>query len=94
VKRWQAVLFALGASIVSAAITDAKQEHDATYPQTRIWKMADDIGHGADLSVVDTAGVCLYVTRQDSYAGAGGTHIALAIAAVPKTQLPKGAGCQ
>lgn len=40
----------------------------------------------AVVHVIDTNGVCLYVTAGSS----GGS----AIAAVPKTQLPAGAGCQ
>lgn len=40
-----------------------------------------------NVKVIDTSGVCLYVVL-GSYDGAP------AIAAVPKTQLPQGTGCQ
>lgn len=79
-KPWKVGLFALAVGVVSAAITDAKQERDSAYPQTRMWNIAD-----TSVYVVDTAGVCLYIWN--SYEKGG-------IAAVPKTQLPKGAGCQ
>lgn len=41
------------------------------------------------LTVVDTNGVCLYLYRGSWSADAGA-----AVAAVPKTQLPAGTGCQ
>jgi hypothetical protein len=93
-KLWKAVVFALGVGVVSAAITDAKQEHDASYPKTRSWQVAE-LGHGDNdwypwtrIDVIDTAGVCLYVSRTNASDG-GST-----IVAVPKTQLLKGVGCQ
>lgn len=39
----------------------------------------------ADIYVFDTEGVCVYIAR---------TGTAVALGAVPKTQLPTGAGCQ
>ncbi len=45
------------------------------------------------IHVVDTNGVCLYVARDTNGYGEGWTP-ALAMVAVPKTQLPQGAGCQ
>lgn len=49
---------------------------------TRQWVMEyDGGGFHSYIGVVDTTGVCLYVTFHG-------------IAAVPKTQLPQGAGCQ
>jgi hypothetical protein len=52
-----------------------------------MWKLADDV-NGASVAVIDTEGVCLYIVRTFSSDGGAG------IAAVPKTQLPKGTGCQ
>lgn len=40
------------------------------------------------VDVIDTEGVCLYVTRSDNAANQ------VALAAVPKSQLPPGTGCQ
>ncbi len=56
---------------------------------TRQWRAATidyTWGGQAQVDIVDTEGVCLYVIAR---AGQGG-----AIAAVPKTQLPPGTGCQ
>lgn len=47
--------------------------------QTRSWRL------NTQVSVIDTTGVCLYV----AVVGYG-----IGIAAVPKTQLPTGSGCQ
>lgn len=44
-------------------------------------------GTDNNVKIIDTSGVCLYVVL-GNYDGAP------AIAAVPKTQLPQGAGCQ
>ena len=89
-KFWKAVLFALGAAIVSAAVTSAKQEHDPSYPMTRTWAVmrvgSSDWFSTAQLDVVETAGVCVYILR--------GTGNTVSMQTVPKTQLPKGAGCQ
>jgi hypothetical protein len=57
--------------------------------ETRMWKIADNV-NGARVAVIDTEGVCLYVVTGEVYAQ--GT--VPAVAAVPKTQLPKGTGCQ
>lgn len=50
------------------------------------------------VDVFDTEGVCLYVVTGQGYdsgiQGALAMSQAAAIAAVPKTQLPKGTGCQ
>lgn len=43
------------------------------------------------LDVFDTEGVCLYVARAADSSSNDGT---LSVTSVPKTQLPKGAGCQ
>jgi hypothetical protein len=93
------------ASLASAATSSfsarlhAAQEHDAAYPQTRTWLAADfktwDSIYGdtrkTQVFVIDTAGVCLYVLQADAPQWDG---VRGGIAAVPKTQLPKGAGCQ
>lgn len=57
------------------------QERDPAYHQTRSWTIGN-----SNVYVIDTAGVCLYV-----YSGMGPRS---GIAAVPKTQLPAGTGCQ
>lgn len=53
---------------------------------TQQWDIATDSG---PVRVIDTAGVCLYVLQRQYGEGSYA-----AIAAVPKTQLPNGAGCQ
>ena len=107
-KRCKTVLFALAVGIVSAAVTDAMQPEsykagdcignrcfdgkmwtdknapkgETAAPQPHImrsWLIVDGV------TVIDTSGVCLYVYSDYNRGG---------IAAVPKTQLPKGAGCQ
>lgn len=84
-KRWTiaVAIFALCYAATFVAIKlSAAQEKDSSYPPTRTWHMA--LGSGWDtpsIEVVETAGVCLYLSREG-------------IAAVPRTQLPKGAGCQ
>lgn len=50
------------------------------------WWTVQRLSMGADLDVYDFSGVCLYVISGNAYIGA--------IAAVPKTQLPVGTGCQ
>lgn len=59
------------------------QERDASYPKTRSWRAVGNI------LVVDMAGVCLYRVEETF-----GTNGFAAIAAVPKTALPPGTGCQ
>jgi hypothetical protein len=63
--------------------------------QTRTWRAFElpytHVASGADVDVIDTEGVCLYVARGTS----GEYHLTpVAIAAVPNTQLPPGTGCQ
>lgn len=99
-----AVLFALGAAIVSAAMTSAKQE--APVRPHRSWQLGwvplSEGGHEWDarITVIDTEGACLYVVTSARGAQAGFSNPTVAISdsvaitAVPKTQLPKGAGCQ
>lgn len=60
---------------------------------TRAWRAhelpkVDWRAGGVIVDIIDTEGVCLYITRTDGEAKAP------ALAAVPKTQLPPGAGCQ
>lgn len=64
------------------------QERMPNYRPTRSWTIT--AVDGTRLSVVETAGVCIYISMhfQASYADT------VAMAAVPKTQLPMGAGCQ
>lgn len=63
-------------------------------PHTRTWQAIEltrdsRLLNRVRVDVVETAGVCLYVAR--AYAG---DHLPPAIAAVPKTALPPGTGCQ
>lgn len=51
---------------------------------TKTWEMSSGFDR-VPMTVIDTSGVCLYVIV---------TNQGPAIAAVPKTQLPQGAGCQ
>lgn len=66
------------------------QEKDPSYPRTHIWSMHPV----ANVTVIDTAGVCLYIVPQSLGGLYGGGGSINTIAAVAKTQLPKGAGCQ
>jgi hypothetical protein len=78
-----AVLFALMGAVISS--TAGAQEKDPSYP--RSWRMATGVGV-PDVDIIETAGVCLYLVRS------GGHYGGNAIAAVAKTQLPRGVGCQ
>lgn len=109
-KFWQAVLFALGAAMVSAAMTSAKQEAPAR--PMRQWQLGwakgvltserdDDRARVTRVDVFDTEGVCLYVAQSAHATDVGFSDgraisegLSVAITAVPKTQLPKGVGCQ
>lgn len=58
--------------------------------ETRQWvlsRIGDHIDTYQRVVAIDTDGVCLYVVTNEF-------SVETAIAAVPKTQLPKGAGCQ
>lgn len=67
----------------------AEKPEPPPHPQ-RQWTITELPGDmwvsSARIDVVDTAGVCLYVIRSGSHQPS--------IMAVPKSQLPKGAGCQ
>jgi hypothetical protein len=80
--RTHTILFIV-AAVLTALVLHA-QENDPSYPATRTWKIILPPGF-YDVQVVETAGVCLYIGRT----GEGSS-----IAAVPKTQLPPGKGCQ
>jgi hypothetical protein len=72
---------------VSAGIFGRGYAQEKSPRATRMWNVATV--NGAAVSIIDTEGVCVYVavpswSREHSPA----------IAAVPKTQLPKGTGCQ
>lgn len=59
---------------------------------TQQWLMMNlpPVGFGPDrLDVVDTSGACIYVMRGGQSSGP-----TVAVSAIPKTQLPQGAGCQ
>lgn len=79
-RIWLEMLALIVAAVIGGlSYQAAAQERDASYPPTRVWA----IGR---IDIVDTAGVCLYVI--DKFADEA------AIAAVPKTALPPGTGCQ
>ena len=85
------VALLLGCAMLGVAA--ARQEKPAR--ETRTWRAFElpsgRAGFRADVDVIDTEGVCLYVLRGES-GRMGVTPVALA--AVPKTQLPPGTGCQ
>jgi hypothetical protein len=88
--RFRILIIVAAVVLTAAAALDALQEKPDR--PTRTWRAADvplvDWRAAAVLvDVVDTAGVCVYVARGDG-------HGEVAIAAVPKTQLPAGTGCQ
>lgn len=89
VKRLLLVVYVAGLAVAGLY---AKQERDPLYPQTRTWQAVQlppaPWVDGTRIDVVDMAGVCLYVTR------VYGSAAALQTVVVPKTQLPKGTGCQ
>lgn len=71
----------------------ARQEKPAR--ETRTWRAYELPGvdwrvGGVLIDVVDTEGVCLYIARADR----SSQPMPVALAAVPKTQLPSGTGCQ
>jgi hypothetical protein len=94
---WALCLIAAFAGAVVITV-HAAQEKDASYPPTRSWVLGSFerwpgsvSGFVNQIRVVDTAGVCLYIleSEQGSF-----EHQRTQLVAVPKTQLPKGAGCQ
>jgi hypothetical protein len=84
------ILFAL---VIYAAVgLDRLRAQAVEAHPTQIWTAVDfdQKTTRRGVSVIDTPGVCLYVVRDgNSY----DSH-AVAIAAVPKAQLPAGKGCQ
>lgn len=54
---------------------------------TQQWAIIPVAGDRIRLRVIETSGVCLYLANDYTATG-------VAIAAVPKTQLPPGTGCQ
>jgi hypothetical protein len=80
-----AVLFALMGAVISS--TAGAQEKDPSYP--RSWRMKSGPSFlDLDVDIIETAGVCLYLVKS------GGVYGGYTIAAVAKTQLPRGVGCQ
>lgn len=78
-KRYMLTV-AVWAAIVTTLVLTA-QEKDVSYPETRRWWIGRISINDAYVEVIDTAGVCLYVVETG-------------IAAVPKTQIAPGKGCQ
>lgn len=88
-KLWQAILFGLSTSIVSSAFTTMLHSQERSARPTRHWEAAGfsyNDWTSARVDVVDMEGVCLYVVARSGDP--------IAVTAVPKTQLPKGTGCQ
>lgn len=84
-----AVMFTLAMVVVEVAQERPERE-------TRTWQALTlpEANYHADarVDVIDTQGVCLYVVRTATW---GSSSVPAAMfAAVPKTQLPAGAGCQ
>jgi hypothetical protein len=79
-------VFMLAITLYSISVTAQKAERGTTQ-----WQIPLDgtTFSGPLLRVVDTTGVCLYVMQGGAEYGAR-----VAVAAVPKTQLPAGTGCQ
>ena len=81
----------IGGLMILTALIATSSAQEKPVRETRTWQVVTlpSMGWGTAgevrVDVIDTEGVCLYVSR---YGGKSG------IAAVPKTQLPKGAGCQ
>ncbi len=84
-------------AVIGLFVRTSAQEHDPSYPQTRTWILSvfnRQLGGGEwkhTVRVVDTAGVCLYILDSDAPSWESTRS---QMVAVPKTQLPKGAGCQ
>lgn len=88
-NKAQLIRLGLAAAIISAGLT-----HIATVIAqkaergTMQWNVPiNDWGGNNALHIVDTSGVCIYIVSW-------GNDGSPAIAAVPKGQLPVGAGCQ
>jgi hypothetical protein len=84
------VLFAVSVAVGVTWIAEragGAQEKDPSYP--RSWRMKSGPSFlDLDVDIIETAGVCLYLVKS------GGVYGGYTIAAVAKTQLPRGVGCQ
>jgi hypothetical protein len=83
---WALCLIAAFAAAIVITL-HAAQEKDPSYP--RSWRMKSGPSFlDLDVDIIETAGVCLYLVKS------GGVYGGYTIAAVAKTQLPRGVGCQ
>lgn len=86
------VLILSGAALVAVAVYIVHAQERSAF-QTRQWTVGVitySSLENARVDVIETEGVCLYV----AVAGIDPRHRVATLAAVPKTQLPKGTGCQ
>lgn len=89
-KPWHAVLFALGSAICAAGFQSMHAQEQVRYQitQWQLGRLKTDGRYGR-IDVMDLEGVCLYLTTPVNGSGAS-----YGIAAVAKSQLPQGVGCQ
>jgi hypothetical protein len=84
----------IGVLILAAAAKGRQLERAQPAHVTKQWAVSVlpryDGLRWTQVDVIDTAGVCLYVARSEAFSQA----LSPAIAAVPKSQLPAGTGCQ
>lgn len=77
------ILGAVAAVAVLAGMGLAQVMHAQSQSRLKAWQIGHVVGH--DVGVIDTGGVCIYVSDG---AYSGGLFV------VPKTRLPIGHGCQ
>lgn len=89
-KIWQAVLMVLGVAICAAGFKSMRAQEAIRYQitQWQLGRLKTD-NSGGRIDVMDLEGVCLYITTP--VIGGGASY---GIAAIAKSQLPKGVGCQ
>ena len=71
--------------LLAAGVVYTQAQEAVEGRPTKAWKLGVPGWVHTEIIVIDIAGVCIY--KYDGYNKGG-------IAAVPKTQLPSGAGCQ
>jgi hypothetical protein len=83
------IIWVTGTIFVVAKGPQGEAERTVPYHTTQYWRLMN-INYGdftaAAIDVIDTAGVCIYVAARSGSS--------IAITAIPKSQLPRGAGCQ
>lgn len=106
---WKFVCWGLGMVFAVLAVVSAVKAQEQPQKPHKQWQLGwvplgenDAHEYDAKVTVIDTEGVCLYVVTGHreklhvnvSHADTIALGVTTAITAVPKTQLPKGAGCQ